>query len=86
MKERIRKLRESLNLDRTLFEKETGVKAKTWANIENGLQKANEDHIDAIIKRWPQYAYWLTTGLTIPDKQQISPELEEARKKLQTGT
>lgn len=82
MKDRIRRLRESLNLDRTMFEAETGIKAKTWANVENGIQRANEEHIAAIIKKWPEYAYWLTTGLTIEAAGQISPEIEEVRKKL----
>ena len=86
MKDRIRKLRESLGFDRTMFEAETGIKAKTWANVENGLQKANEEHIKAIIEKWPKFAYWLTTGQTLPEAGQISPDLEETRKNLQTGT
>ncbi|WP_374089758.1 DNA-binding protein [Methylomicrobium lacus] len=69
-----------------MFEAATGVKAKTWANVENGIQRANEEHIEAIIKKWPEYAYWLVTGLTLPEAGQISPELEETRQKLQTGT
>jgi len=86
MKDRIRKLRESLGFDRTMLEAKTGIKAKTWANVENGLQKANEEHIKAIIEKWPEYAYWLTTGQTIPEAGQISPEIEETRKNLSTGT
>jgi transcriptional regulator with XRE-family HTH domain len=86
VKERIRKLRESLKLDRSEFEAETGIKAKTWANVENGIQRANEEHIKAIIERWPMYAYWLTTGKTIPEAGQISPEIEEVRRNLGTGT
>lgn len=86
MKDRIRKLRESLKLDRTMFATETGIKAKTWANVESGIQKANEEHIKAIINKWPEYAYWLTTGQTIPEAGQISPEIEETRKNLSTGT
>jgi len=85
MKDRIRKLRENLGFDRTMFEEQTGIKAKTWANVENGLQKANEEHIKAIVEKWPEYAYWLTTGLTLPEAGQISPDIEETRKKLSTG-
>ena len=86
MKERIRKLRESLGFDRTMFEAKTGIKAKTWANVENGLQKANEEHIKAIIEKWPEYAYWLATGETLPEAGQISPEIEKTRQNLSTGT
>ena len=82
MKDRIRKIRESMGYNRTDFERETGIPAKTWSNIENGLQKANEDHIKAIGKRWPQYVYWLVTGLTQPEAGHISPEIEDARKNL----
>lgn len=82
MRHRIRKIREALGLTRNEFESETGVSAKTWENVENGIQKANEDHIQAIAKRWPQFAYWLVTGNTIPEAGQISPEIEETRKKL----
>ncbi len=86
MKEKIRKIREAKGLDRTGFEKETGIKAKTWANIENGLQKANEDHLLAIAQVWPEYSLWLLTGSTEPDCGQISPELEEIRVNLKTGS
>lgn len=86
MKDRIRKLRESLGLDRTMFEAKTGIKAKTWSNVESGTQRANEEHIQAIIEKWPEYAYWLTTGKTIPEAGQISPEIEETRQNLSTGT
>jgi transcriptional regulator with XRE-family HTH domain len=83
MRDRIRKIRESMGYNRTEFEQETGIPAKTWSNIENGLQKANEDHIEAIGKRWPEFAYWLVTGLVQPEAGHISPEIEEARRKLE---
>ncbi|WP_217994903.1 helix-turn-helix domain-containing protein [Methylogaea oryzae] len=47
----MRQLREGLGYNRTEFETETGIAAKTWSNVENGLQKANEDHIQAMAKR-----------------------------------
>lgn len=82
MKDKIREIRESLGLDRTDFERETGIKAKTWSNIENGLQKANEDHLIAITTRWPEFTLWLMTGKIAPEIGQINPEIEEARQKL----
>lgn len=82
MREKIRQIREHLGLNRTEFEAETGVPAKTWANIELGKQKANEDHLQAITRKWPQFAYWLMTGLTQPEVGNISPELDELRKNL----
>lgn len=81
MREKIRAIREIKGLSRTEFAKETGVPAKTWENVENGLQKANEDHLKAVAKRWPEYAYWLMTGNTIPEAGQISPDMERVELK-----
>ena len=88
MKDKIRKIRESKGYNRTEFEEITGVLAKTWANIELGKQKANEDHLKAITNVWPEFALWLLTDQTIPEAGQISPEIEEARRSqnLRTGT
>jgi transcriptional regulator with XRE-family HTH domain len=86
MKERIRKLREYKNLNRSELAELTKTKAKTWANIEQGLQKVNEDHIQALIKIWPEYKYWLIFNETNIEAGQISPELEETRQNLKTGT
>ncbi|MCQ8130508.1 helix-turn-helix domain-containing protein [Methylomonas rivi] len=86
MKEKIRKIREKSGMNRTEFAERTGIQAKTWSNIENGLQKANEDHLLAITKEWPEYALWLMTNQTAPECGQISPELEEIRVNLKQGT
>lgn len=82
MRERIRKIREHEGLSRPQFAQETGIPAKTWQNVENGLQKANEEHLQAIARRWPQYAYWLITGLTQPEAGNLSPEQDEEREQL----
>lgn len=82
MKDRIRELRERLGLSRAEFAKETNTKGKTWSNVENGLQKVNEDHINAIANRWPKYKYWLIFGEVMPESGQISPELEAISQKL----
>ena len=68
------------------LEKRTGIAATKLGNLRTRKQRVNEDHIEAVNKIWPEYAYWLTTGLTIPAAGQISPEIEETRKKLHTGT
>lgn len=64
------------------LEERTGIKASTWGNLRTRKQRANEDHIRAFNELWPEYAYWLTTGKTIPEAGQISPEMEETRQKL----
>jgi hypothetical protein len=75
-----------MGLSNPVLERHTGIKSTIWANVRNGKSRFNEDHIEAINTMWPQFAYWLVTGKTLPECGQISPELEEARQKLQTGT
>lgn len=75
-------------LSNPALEKKTGIKSTTWANVRLKKMRFNEEHLEAIVKLWPEYAFWLTTGKTIPEAGQISPELEEMRNQqnLKTGT
>ena len=84
--ERIRQIREKLELGRQAFADKTGIEKKTIENIELERQKVYAWHIEAIAKIWPQYAYWLVTGHTIPEAGQISPnETENVIKKKEMG-
>jgi len=73
-------------LSNPALEAKTGIKSTTWANVRLKKIRINEEHLEAIIALWPEYAYWITTGKTMPEAGQISPELEETRKNLSTGT
>ncbi|MGJ0482932.1 MAG: helix-turn-helix domain-containing protein [Methylomicrobium sp.] len=79
---RIRELRDHLGMGRGEFAEKTGIPKKTIENVEQEKQKAYAWHIEAIARIWPEYAYWITTGMALPEAGQISPEMEEARKKL----
>jgi hypothetical protein len=68
------------------LEEKTGIAATKWGNLRTRKQRVNEDHIKAIEKIWPEYKYWIVFGETMPEAGQISPEIEETRKKLSTGT
>jgi DNA-binding XRE family transcriptional regulator len=83
---RIRTLRDYLGLGRGEFAEKTGLPKKTIENLEQENQKAYVWHIEEIVKIWPEYGYWLMTGKTIPEIGQISPEIEETRQNLSTGT
>ncbi|MFA5016209.1 MAG: DNA-binding protein [Methylobacter sp.] len=74
-----------MGLSNPVLERHTGIKSTIWANVRNGKSRVNEDHLEAINKMWPQYSYWITTGQTLVDAGQISPEIEETRKNLSTG-
>jgi transcriptional regulator with XRE-family HTH domain len=83
---RIRQIREKLELGRQAFADQTGIEKKTIENIELGRQKVYAWHIEAIATEWPQYAYWLVTGQTIPEAGQISPnETENTPKQKEIG-
>jgi hypothetical protein len=62
------------------MEKLTGVDREKWNAIRAGRRRVNEDDIAGFNEGFPQFAYWLTTGKTIPEAGQISPEIEMARK------
>ena len=83
--EKIRTIRESLNLGRHDFSIKAGLVKGTLTNIETGRQDPSYKTLEAITNTWPQYALWLMTGETIPDAGQISPEIEETRIHLKQG-
>lgn len=66
------------------LEELTGIDRNRWNNLRKTIPtaKARAEEVEALAKIYPEYAYWITTGLTIPDAGQISPELEESRQKL----
>ncbi|AEF99476.1 helix-turn-helix domain-containing protein [Methylomonas methanica] len=80
--QRIKYLRVMLDLSRDEFAMKLGIKSNQLANIEQNKQKAPAWYIEAISNKWPDYVYWVATGLTIPEQGHISPELEETRQKL----
>jgi len=83
---RLKDLRAHLDLTVDEFSLQTGIKSGQISSIENNRQKLYGWQIQAISTVWPEFAYWLATGQTIPEAGQISPEIEETRKNLSTGT
>ena len=67
------------------LEKNTGVSAKIWSNIKYKAQKMKAEELAALAKVYPEYAYWLATGLEIPEAGQISPMTKRTHKDLKTG-
>ncbi|HEX7048151.1 MAG TPA: helix-turn-helix transcriptional regulator [Gammaproteobacteria bacterium] len=60
--ERIRILRESTGLGRTLFSRKHDLKLSTLAAIETGRRKPGADIIEKIVLGYPEYCFWLITG------------------------
>lgn len=74
MKERFKQIREWSKLTKKEFGEKIGIKGKTIENIEDGRQRVNEEHIEAIIKHYPFFVYWLVTGKTLEEVGQIKPK------------
>jgi transcriptional regulator with XRE-family HTH domain len=83
IRERLLEVIKKAGLSNEDLEKETDISAGKWANLRTKKQRANEDHIRAICNLYPEYAYWITTGLEIPQGGQISPITEATRQNLQ---
>ncbi|PAU65018.1 DNA-binding protein [Pseudomonas sp. PIC25] len=77
IRDRLIAIWDSQGLSATDLEKLTGIDRSNWYSLRNGRRRANEDDIQGIAKAFPQFAYWLTTGLTAPEIGQISPEQEQ---------
>lgn len=56
------------------LEDETSIKAEKWRQFHRGSTKASSEMIEAIARRWPDYAYWLACGDTEPERGHIAPE------------
>ncbi|MDS4071397.1 MAG: helix-turn-helix transcriptional regulator [Candidatus Competibacter sp.] len=78
---RIKQIRENEGISRTKFAELIGTTERKIQNVEQELQRVQDDLIESIIKIFPQYAYWLVTGLTIPNAGQISPDTTENEQK-----
>lgn len=55
------------------LEEVTGVKARVWSNIYDRRQRATIEVLSAICKLKPQYAFWLTTGITDAVNGHVAP-------------
>ncbi len=74
IKERALALIEAKQASPKQLEGLTGIDRYRWQNLKNKeSQKATEEHLEALISLWPEYAYWLVTGKTIPKVGQIEP-------------
>lgn len=80
IRDRVIELFDCLELSSKEMEERTGIDRYKWGNIRGRKQKVNEDHLDALTKEFPQFAYWLMTGATLPEQGQVSPQDEKARR------
>ena len=60
----------------------TGIGRHKWVNFHRGKQRATEEMIAKLGQMWPQYAYWLITGITDEKNGHTSPLLERIARDL----
>ncbi|MBU7437010.1 hypothetical protein [Paraburkholderia fungorum] len=55
------------------LEEISGIAAVSWRKAYLRGQRPTADMLEALSKAWPQYAFWLVTGITDPDYGHVSP-------------
>lgn len=53
-----------------------------WVNIKRKAARVGAEEIEALGIAFPQYRWWLVTGEVMPEKNQTSPEYDEANSNL----
>lgn len=46
------------------LEERTSVPAESWKKFLLGRQRATLEMLEAVCREWPEYAFWISTGLT----------------------
>ena len=54
-----------------------------WRNVRYKTTRISSEELDALLKIYPGYAYWLASGKIAPEIGQTSPEYDEANRKLE---
>ncbi|MCW5119982.1 hypothetical protein B7L17_019800 [Burkholderia cenocepacia] len=49
------------------------IPAVSWRKAYLRGQRPTAEMIEAVSQRWPQYAFWLVTGITDPERNHIAP-------------
>jgi hypothetical protein len=54
------------------LEERTRLPAQSWKKFLEGRQRASLDMVEAVCREWPEYAFWISTGLTDVEHGHIS--------------
>lgn len=72
-------------LDRTSLKELAEVNSKEyvrWQSVKRGRARISTEEIEQLAKLYPNYQWWIITGEVMPDKDQTSPEYDEANRNL----
>jgi hypothetical protein len=56
------------------LEERTNLPAQSWKKFLEGRQRASLDMAEAVCREWPEYAFWISTGLTDVEHGHVSAE------------
>lgn len=82
MNERLRDLIDIAGLDE--LAKVTDIKGTRWRTVRYDKRtRVSTEEVEELVKLFPKYALWLTTGNIAPEIGQTSPAYDLANEKLQ---
>lgn len=55
------------------MERATGIPASSWVDFNRERKRATAEMVEAVSRAWPQFSFWLSTGITDPLYGHISP-------------
>lgn len=55
------------------MERATGVPAASWVDFNREKKRATAEMVEAVSRAWPQFSFWLSTGIVDPAYGHISP-------------
>lgn len=56
------------------LEEATGIKAVKWRHVQAGVTRPSLEMFEALCKRFPEHAFWLSTGLTDYEAGHTAPQ------------
>jgi len=56
------------------LEEETGIPDRNWKQVWSGKQRPTAHMIEALCRRWPEYAFWVATGITDESNGHTAPK------------
>src|SRR5471030_2335210 len=60
------------------LETSTGISGETWRKLLGGKQNATLLMLEAVCKQWPEYAFWLATGISDEKFGHQQPEVDSS--------
>ncbi|WP_276679072.1 hypothetical protein [Thalassolituus oleivorans] len=77
--DRLKLIWDEERLTATWLADRTGIDEKRWRSVRAKRVEIRGSEIEQISKIFPEYGYWLLTGIELPEAGQISPMTKKAQ-------